>query len=272
MPEASPVDTISIETEHGEQRLEYRRYGRSVADTPTAVFLHEGLGHLDSWRHLPQALADRCGCATLTYSRAGYGRSRPHVKAREASYLHDEALTVLPALLTALNITDTCLIGHSDGASIALLNASSAPAGRVRCHGVVAIAPHVMVEPISLRGIEQAVADYEGGMLRMLLARQHEDPDGCFYAWANIWRSSQFRHWSIEADLAAMRCPALLIQGEDDPYGSLAQLEAIQAAVIDSLPLARLVLAGVRHAPHLEAPEIVLQRIGEFVMSAVGDS
>ncbi len=272
MQRSSPTKRIVIHTESGEQCLEYYLHGEPSESTPTAVFLHEGLGSVASWQDLPQQLARRCGCATLTYSRAGYGRSRPLVPRRKPRYLHDEALLVLPALLKALNIGDTWLIGHSDGASIALLHAAAAAGAATHCRALVAIAPHVLVEALSLQGIERAVAEYEQGPLRLLLARLHDDVEGCFYSWADVWRSDGFNQWSIEADLIGIRCPMLLIQGEDDPYGSLHQLSAIEAAVTARIRVDRLVLAGVRHAPHLESRAPVMDRIAEFVMSAMDDS
>jgi pimeloyl-ACP methyl ester carboxylesterase len=232
-----------------------------AADQPALVFLHEGLGSLGLWRDVPDRVRAACGGPrTIVYSRHGYGRSAPpEPPTRTVRYLHDEAQVVLPELLARLGVERPVLIGHSDGASIALLHAG---AGHPVA-GLVLIAPHVFVEDRSIAGIEAARRAYERGGLRTRLARHHEDVDLMFRGWNDVWRSPAFRSWDITDHLAAITCPVLLVQGADDAYGTLAQLDAIEAGVRGDVD--RLVLAGVGHAPQFEAPDAVLPAIAHFL-------
>jgi pimeloyl-ACP methyl ester carboxylesterase len=241
------------------QRLECVRIGAELP-RPTLVFLHEGLGSVALWRDFPGRVAEATSLPALIYSRAGYGDSTALARARTPSYMHDEALAVLPALLDALDIVEPILIGHSDGASIALIHAGSA----VRSvRAVVAIAPHVFVEDLSVVGIEQARLAYEATDLRAKLARYHADVDSAFRGWNEIWLSPAFRDWNIEALLPGITCPLLLIQGRDDEYGTPAQLDAIERQV--SGQVERVELDDCRHSPHRDQPEATLAAIADFV-------
>jgi len=240
-------------------RLECVRIG-GAKTAPTLVFLHEGLGSVALWKDFPARVAAATGCPALVYSRAGYGRSSPAALPRAPDYMHVEALTVLPALLDRLGIEEPILVGHSDGASIALLHAGS---GKRPVRALVALAPHVFVEDMSIASIDEVRRQYETTDLREKLARRHADPDAAFRGWNDIWLAPAFRRWNIEGCLPGVRCPLLLIQGRDDEYGSAAQLDAIERQVGGTV--ARLELADCRHSPHRDQPEATLAAIVDFV-------
>jgi pimeloyl-ACP methyl ester carboxylesterase len=234
--------------------------GPGAGRSPALVFLHEGLGSIGQWRSFPADVDRACGDPELlVYSREGYGHSTPIAGPRRVTYMHHEADDVLPALLERFGISAPVLIGHSDGASIALLYAGAGHPVRA----LVLLAPHVFVEDRSIEGIEAARRSYRDGDLAPRLARHHDDPDSTFYGWNDAWLSAEFRTWNIEDRLGAITCPVLLVQGEADPYGTLAQLDAIERGVRG--PCRRVVLEGIGHAPHLEAPEETLAAVVEFV-------
>ena len=239
--------------------LEYERLA-GKPDVPTLVFLHEGLGSLAIWRDFPAKLADATDAPAVVYSRYGYGNSAPIAGPRGVRYMHDEALVALPELRQALGLDDVILIGHSDGASIAMIHAGS---GRWPVRGLVLEAPHVFVENVSIAGIEQARIAYERTALRQRLARYHADVDGAFRGWNDIWLDPDFRAWTIAEYLPGIACPVLAIQGVDDEYGTLAQLDAIGRGV--GGPFERLVLAGCKHSPHRDQEEAVLAAMADFV-------
>lgn len=249
----------------GGRQLEYRRIDASRADAATLVFLHEGLGSVSAWRDFPDALASATECAALVYSRWGHGASETLAASRGARFMHDEALVVLPELLDALGIGDPILIGHSDGASIALIHAGAC----VRpVRALILEAPHVFVEDISIESISRMRELYETGDLRDRLRRHHGDnADGAFRGWNNVWLDPAFRDWNIEEYLSGITCPTLLIQGEDDEYGTLRQVEAIVAAVRG--PTETLVLPRCGHAPHRDQREKVLKAMSAFVSGLV---
>jgi pimeloyl-ACP methyl ester carboxylesterase len=243
------------------QRLECVRLASSHArpGAPSIVFLHEGLGSVSMWRDFPQRVADATGCEAVVYSRQGYGRSDPLTAPRSLRYMHDEALIVLPALLERLRIERPILLGHSDGASIALIYAASVPRA---LSGLIAMAPHVMVEDISVASIAQARVSYETTDMRRRLSRHHADADAAFWSWNRIWLDPAFRDWNIESGLPRIACPILAMQGEDDEYGSMEQIERIarQARDVDMVKL-----ADCRHSPHKDQPEAALAAIEAFV-------
>lgn len=229
-------------------------------ERPVLVFLHEGLGCTRMWRDFPHQLCQATGLSGLIYDRLGYGRSSPLSKPRSIHYLHAYAQGELPQVVERIIPNrDYFLIGHSDGGSIALIHAADRPA---RLRGVVTEAAHVFVEEESLTGIRAAVAAFRGGRLRGL-ARYHGDKtDQVFGAWADTWLSAAFSGWNIEALLPLITCPVLVLQGTEDQYGTMAQVEAIAARV----PNARtMLIEGCGHAPHLEQPAIVLALLQEFL-------
>ncbi len=234
------------------------------AQRPWLVFLHEGLGSVSLWRDFPDKLARRTGCPALVYSRRGYGRSEPLRGPREPDFMHVEALEVLPALLAHYSIERPIHIGHSDGASIALIHAASSPAAT---RAVVLMAPHVMVEPESRRSIARITQVYETTDLRARLARHHAHVDDAFYGWSRIWLDPRFQNWSLAPECRRLEVPALLIQGTDDEYGTLAQLDAIERASRGITR--RLVLEQCGHSPHRDQEGAVIAAIGEFLSDRV---
>jgi pimeloyl-ACP methyl ester carboxylesterase len=242
----------------GPSRIEYEHIAGDP-DSPTIVMLHEGLGSVSMWKDFPQQLAGATRSNVVVYSRQGYGRSSPQQAARSVSYMHDEALIVLPQLLDALGITDPILFGHSDGGSIALIYAGGS--GR-KVSGIVALAPHVFVEEVSVTSIAAAKVAYETTTLRERLARYHDDVDGAFWGWNNIWLHPAFRAWNIEQYLPHIACSVLAIQGEDDEYGSMEQIDRIARAAPD-VELRKLEQCG--HSPHRDRPDAVLEAVSAWI-------
>jgi pimeloyl-ACP methyl ester carboxylesterase len=243
------------------QRLEFVRLASSHPreGAPTLVFLHEGLGSVAMWRDFPQRVADATGCAAVVYSRHGHGRSSELVGRRWPSYMHDEALIALPALLDALGIDAPILFGHSDGGSIALIHAAASARAVT---ALVLMAPHIFVEDLSVASIARAGEAYRTTDLPARLARYHAHVDSMFRGWNDIWLAPEFRDWNIESLLPAIGCPVLAIQGEDDEYGTMAQIDGIAAAVAD-VELVK--LADCRHSPHKDQPAAVIEAVAGFV-------
>ncbi len=254
---ADPViETVTV----AQARLEVAWLDRPHRNAPVIVFLHEGLGSRSLWRDYPWRLAAATGCGALVYSRRGYGSSTPHPGPLGTDYLHREATGTLPALLERYGIARPILYGHSDGASIALIHAGDSGAGVT---ALVLEAPHVFVEDISLDGVRAARAAFRTGELRDRLARHHTDPELTFRAWCDAWLDPAFAAWNIVACLGRITAPALLVQGEQDAYGTLRQLDAIARGLRG--PSRRLVIPDCGHAPHREAPDLVLGTAGRFL-------
>jgi len=248
----------------GGHRLEVAWHGPPPGAAPTLVFLHEGLGGVSAWRDFPARVAAATGMGALVYSRLGYGGSDPAPLPRPLSYMHDEALAALPEVLDVAGIRECVLFGHSDGGSIALVFAGSGLPQSKRVLSLVLEAPHVFVEDVSVTSIAAARVAYETGDLRSRLARHHgANVDGAFRGWNDAWLDPAFRRWNIEEYLPRVRVPLLVIQGEDDAYGTLAQVDAIERGV--SGPVTRLVLPRSGHAPHRDRPEEVLSAVTAFV-------
>ena len=223
------------------------------------VMLHEGLGSVAMWKDFPHRVAHAANRDVLVYSRAGYGRSSPAALPRGVRYMHDEALDALPRLLDACGVARPILFGHSDGASIALIHAGAA---RRPVEGLVLMAPHVIVEDLSIESIAAAKVAWRTTDLRDRLARYHDDVDAAFTGWNDVWLSPGFRAWNIEEQVRAVRCPVLAIQGEDDEYGTMEQVERIERLAPD-VDLVR--LADCRHSPHRDQPDAVLDALVRFV-------
>lgn len=239
------------------RKLNYEWLGEGAR---SLVFLHEGLGSIPQWRDFPAQVAQATGRRALVYERYGYGQSDLLAETRVGpGFMHREALDALPALLSALAVENPVLVGHSDGASIALIHAG---AGHP-VQGVVAMAPHVFVEDISVRSIAEAARAFETTDLPQRLGKYHRDPRKTFYLWNDAWLDPAFRNWNIEASLPGIRCPLLAIQGEDDQYGTMAQVDAIARQAGGRCELLKLPACG--HSPHKDQPGRVLRAITDFV-------
>lgn len=238
--------------------LHLRRFGTDLPGAPL-VFLHEGLGSVDLWRGFPAAVVEGTGHPGIAYSRVGNGWSTPLAEPRRPDYMHTEALDWLPHIVDDLDDGPPILIGHSDGASIALIYAGSGHETR----GLVLIAPHVFVEPETAVAIESIRESFATSDMRDRMSSYHRDPEGTFYGWANIWLSPAFADWNIESYLPGIDCPTLIIQGDADEYGTIRQVDAIEEGV--GGPVERLVVRGAGHSPHLSHAEPVVGRIVEFV-------
>jgi len=242
-------------------RLEYRFIGPQPAKAPTLVLLHEGLGCVGLWGDFPEKLSAATGAGVFVFSRAGYGQSSPVNLPRPLSYMHDEAQETLPCLLNAIGFQRGLLIGHSDGASIAAIYAGSHQDHRVG--GLVLIAPHFFTEDSGIASIAEAKKAYESGDLRARLSRWHADVDNTFKGWNDAWLDPEFRKWDITEFLAYIRVPVLIVQGKDDQYGTVKQIEVAQEECYCPVEIA--LLPGARHSPQRDAPEATLAAISEFV-------
>lgn len=243
--------------------IEYKWSGPAVADAdqPVMVLLHEGLGCVELWRDFPERLAEETGCRVLSYSRYGYGGSAPCALPRPTRYMHDEGLHVLPQVLAALEIRRHILVGHSDGGSITLVNAGGAAQdGMV---GLVTMAAHIFNEPINTVAINQAKKAFDSGKLRDALARYHGDNTECaFRGWSEAWLSEGFGNWNLEEFLPSIKVPCLIMQGQDDEYGTMAQVEGIMAGL--TCKKESLMLPACGHSPHRDQPEMTLGAIRRF--------
>jgi pimeloyl-ACP methyl ester carboxylesterase len=247
-------------------RLEVAWHGEASTAGPTLVFLHEGLGCAAMWRDFPRQVAADVGARVLVYSRQGYGGSDPVSLPRPLTYMHDEGQKVLPKLLETLGIDDAVLVGHSDGGSIALVYAGSEDVhAHARLRGLVLMAPHVFCEDVSVDSIREARVAFEQGDLRAKLARYHgTNTDGAFWGWNDAWLDPEFRRWSLEAFLPEVRVPTVVLQGADDRYGTLAQVDAIERGI--GALCKRIVVEGCGHDPAREAPEATRRAIRELLV------
>lgn len=240
--------------------LEAAWWGPPPDAAPTLVLLHEGLGCVALWRDFPEWLVSATGCGVFAYSRAGYGQSDPAPLPRPLTYMHDEARDMLPAVLDAARIRKAVLVGHSDGASIALLHAGGTQDFRIK--GLVLIAPHVMVEDVSVTSIEAARTAYETTDWRERLAKYHRDVDNAFWGWNRAWLDPAFRAWRIDDSVPFVRVPILLIQGAEDEYGTAEQLRIIDNEAY--CPVETVMIPGARHAPHITHLGEVIDAITTF--------
>lgn len=248
-------------------RIEHRFIAPGRVDRPLFVFLHEGLGSVSMWRDFPSRLCDALQVRGLVWSRPGYGRStpRPASEAWNPDFMHRQANEVLPAFLAGVGVDAAAqppwLFGHSDGGSIALLHAARHPQ---RVAGAVVLAPHILVEDVSVASIEKARIAYETTDLRQRLARHHDDPDSAFWGWNRVWLRRDFRGWSIEQEIASIRCPLLAVQGVDDEYGTLEQIRGI-ARRVPGTELLELPDCG--HSPHRDQPEALIAATARFLQA-----
>jgi pimeloyl-ACP methyl ester carboxylesterase len=245
----------------GDSDLEYRMIGPQPLEAPTIVMLHEGLGSAALWGDFPDRLQAVTGMGVFVYSRAGYGASSAVTLPRPLDYMSREALNMLPALLDAIGFTRGVLLGHSDGASIAAIYAGGTGDHRVR--GVVLMAPHFVVEDVSVASIAAIKQTYETTDLRAKLMRWHRDVDNTFYGWNGAWLDPGFRRWDISEYLAYIRVPVAILQGEDDQYGTVRQIEIAREECY--CPVDVTLIPQVGHSPQREAAELTLATVSEFV-------
>lgn len=251
----------------GDMRLEYRMVGPRPSEAPTLVLLHEGLGCVAIWGDFPERLAQATGAGVFAYSRAGYGRSSPAALPRTVRFMHEEACEVLPRVLDAIGFRRGLLAGHSDGASIAAIYAGSVQDHRVR--GLVLMAPHFFTEDMGIAEIARARIAYETGSLRAKLSRWHDNVDSAFYSWNGPWLEPDFRKWDITEELAYIRVPILIVQGEHDQYGTRRQLDVAQHECYCPVEIA--LLPDVRHDPCREAPDVTLRTVADFTNRLLRD-
>ncbi len=257
---ADAIEFAEIDWRGRRVRVEHAWIAPQRSDAPLMVFLHEGLGSLAMWKDFPRQLCDALGVRGLVYSRPAYGRSTPRAPGERwgPDFMHRQAHEVLPAFLQAVGVSEApWLFGHSDGGSIALLHARRHPVA-----GLIVLAPHILVEQLTVDSIAQARTAYEATDLRQKLARYHDDVDSAFRGWNDIWLDPAFRNWSIEDELHAIPCPVLAVQGLDDEYGTLEQVRGIARR----LPHTRVVeLADCGHSPHRDQPQALMDACRAFL-------
>jgi pimeloyl-ACP methyl ester carboxylesterase len=252
------ADTVTLSG--GDVEVEW--HGPDPASATTLVFLHEGLGSVSIWRDFPARLAEATGTAALVYSRFGYGASTPCRLPRPLTYMHDEGLIHLPELIAATGIKDHVVIGHSDGGSIALIYAGAA--ARPRLRGIALMAAHVFNEAINVKSIAAARVAFDAGDLRQRLVRHHgANTDCAFNGWCDAWLDPDFMHWNIEEYLPSVTAPLLIMQGNDDEYGSMAQVRAIEAK--SAGPSDVVLLPNCGHSPHRDATDATLATMTAFI-------
>ena len=253
---SEPGATVSA----GGKLLEYRCFGPTPEDAPTLVLLHEGLGCVALWHNFPQRLANETGFGVLVYSRAGYGMSESVELPRPLDYMTREATQTLADLMEVAGLRHVVLLGHSDGATIAAIYAGSVSDMRVR--GLILIAPHFFTEKTGLDAIRKAGQDFESGDLCTRLSRYHTDAVVAFKGWYDAWTDPGFVDWNVADCIDHLRVPVLAVQGDTDPYGTLAQIEEIATRIYS--PLETAILEGCGHAPHMQAPDALMAAICEF--------
>ena len=249
-----------------DKKIESVWYGSPPEERPTLVFLHEGLGCVSMWRDFPEKLSRKTGCGALVFSRNGYGKSDSSNFPKSLRFMHNEALNELPKLLAYYNIKEYILIGHSDGASIALIYAGESSAKGLI--GIINEAPHVFCEPITIKSIEKIYESYTKGNLRERLKRYHgENVDNAFFGWADVWLDADFLSWSIESSLPKISVPQLIIQGNEDEYGTSAQVETIE--IKSGSTVETFFLTNCGHSPHLDQGTKTLNKMCLFVRKLI---
>lgn len=242
-------------------KIEFEQFPEATPRMPTIVFLHEGLGCVEMWKDFPRQLTEVTGCGGVVFSRLGYGKSDPNSSERAPTFMNDEALITLPKMLRQLDAAEIILLGHSDGGSIALIYAAHARDPNLL--GLILEAPHVFVEEISIQSIESAALKFKTGSLRVGLERYHgKNVDAAFWSWNHGWLDPDFRSWNIEECLPNIDIPVLAIQGSDDEYGTLAQVEAIKEGCATTVTA---VFDNCAHTPHRDQPQLTLDTMASFI-------
>lgn len=256
MPDLSDQGFLDL----GDQRLEYRMAGPRPHDAPTLILLHEGLGSAGMWGDFPEKLSAATGFGAFAYSRLGYGQSSAAKLPRTLDFMHVEARNTLPRLLDAIGFQQGLLVGHSDGASISAIYGGAVQDHRVR--GLVLMAPHFIVEDVTINSIREIRQAFDTSHVRTRFQRWHADADATVRGWTDVWMKNDFKNWDLSEELAYIRVPVLIIQGEQDHYGTARQIEIAQEECY--CPVDVLLMPNVKHVPHREAPEATLQAIGGF--------
>ncbi len=258
-------DFIELNWNDRTVQIEYRFLGNADSDVPLIIFLHEGLGSLSQWRDFPSRLCKETECRGLVYSRPGYGHSTSF-DGNEfwgTDFMHRQAYEVLPSFIAELNIdcanSRIWLFGHSDGASIALLYSAAFPDF---VEGLIAVAPHIMVEEVTVKSIRRLKDTYHKNSFRKKFAAHHADPDSTFYGWTRVWLDPTFRSWSIESHLSDIRSPVLIIQGTDDEYGTINQVVGISSRLNNAMSVQ---IPDCGHAPHRTHPDALLTYSAQFM-------
>ncbi len=241
--------------------LEYTTWGPAPEAAPTIVMLHEGLGCVALWRDFPQQLAQATGFGVFAYSRAGYGQSDPARLPRPLDYMTIEATQVLPKALDQIGFRRGLLLGHSDGATISAIYAGSVSDQRVR--GLVLMAPHFFTEDMGLNAIADARNAFSMQGLEARMEKYHHDARATFTGWNEAWLNPGFKDWNVADVIDYLRIPTLAIQGRDDQYGTLAQIDELVSR--SYAPVETAILDDCRHSPHLDQPEETLAAISAFV-------
>jgi pimeloyl-ACP methyl ester carboxylesterase len=253
-----PLAGLSGEAEVTAAKLERKWFGvRSSDDQLVIVMLHHGIGSVSTWKDFPDRVSSATGLPVLAYSRLGHGKSPPVEPVARFGFMHEAAEHELPGVLEEEGVRRPLLVGHSDGGSITAIYAGTG--GRDLVEGCILLAPHVFVEECTVENARVAAENYEQGTLKAGLAVHHDDPDGAFWRWNRSWLESDFLAWNIEAEVSAITCPVAVIQGLDDPYGTVAQADKIEAAVSGSVE--KVVLDECGHQPHRDRPAVVLDVI-----------
>jgi pimeloyl-ACP methyl ester carboxylesterase len=243
------------------RKIEYSWFGNGNAHT--LVFLHDGIGCLSLWRDFPARVAEATDSRAFVFSRFGYGLSDPVKLPRPVHFMHDEALQILPKIITAMEIENPILIGHSDGGSISLIYAATHYGKNVRA--LILEAPHVFVEELTAQSIFEAGEDYRKGTLRERLERHHgKNVDVAFWGWNQVWLNPAFRTWNIEEYLPNVKCPVLVIQGAQDNFGTIKQVETISKKCNS---VQTLILQDCKHTPHKEQPDATFTAVVNFIQS-----
>lgn len=234
---------------------------------PTIIFLHDSLGCIKLWRDFPLKLGELTNCNVLIYDRQGYGMSCSFSDSKRDNYYMEKEADILNELLDIWDIDKALLFGHSDGGSIALIAAAKYPA---KISGIITEGAHIFVEDFTLNGIKEAIQLYQTTDLKTKLEKYHGDKtEEMFWAWAETWTSEKFRTWNIESFLPLIQCPSLIIQGEDDEYGTLEQIEKITKQT--SGQSSKLIIPNVKHSPHKEIPELILEKSAVFINQLIED-
>jgi pimeloyl-ACP methyl ester carboxylesterase len=250
----------------GDLRLEYRTAGLRAGEAPSLILLHEGLGSAGMWGEFPEKLAAATGLGVFAWSRVGYGHSSAAKLPRALDFMHGEAREILPKLLDAIGFRQGLLIGHSDGASIAAIYGGSVQDHRVR--GLVLMAPHFIVEDVTINSIREIRHAFDTSDVRQRFQRWHADAGATVRGWTDVWMTNDFRTWDLRDDLAHIRVPILIVQGEHDHYGTERQIRIAQDECY--CPVDVLLIPDIQHIPHREAPEATLKAIVEFAGRLLG--